>query len=145
MLEVSAGTEEDSMSTHTDLMEHGLATQIFWAMKAEAQKAQAEYDEALREWAEEGRAPHYCIHGRNLWVDYDIPCGECENGEPLWDDARDWADAKWRAAETFRRVAERREIVDAVRKADPENKEFIWKVLDWAFEPLVKIQKRFGI
>lgn len=42
---------------------------------------QAEYRTACAEAAAEGFAPHYCIHGTNLWTDYDPICGACEAGE----------------------------------------------------------------
>lgn len=28
----------------------------------------------------DGYAPSACFHGRNLWVDYDVICGHCEDG-----------------------------------------------------------------
>lgn len=36
------------------------------------------YAQACKEWAEEGFAPQFCIHGTNLWVDYDCACFMCE-------------------------------------------------------------------
>lgn len=42
---------------------------------------QREYEEAQRDAAKEGFRPHYCIHGTNLWTDYDNICGGCEDGE----------------------------------------------------------------
>lgn len=43
-------------------------------------QVQNEYAEACREAYDEGFAPHYCIHGTDLWTDYDNICGGCEDG-----------------------------------------------------------------
>lgn len=43
-------------------------------------RLQAEWDEDAREAAKEGFRPHHCIHGTNLWVDWDPICGPCEDG-----------------------------------------------------------------
>jgi len=54
---------------------------IAFAYKAlvDIRRRRAEYEEDCREWARQGYAPHYCIHGTNLWVDYDNICGPCED------------------------------------------------------------------
>lgn len=55
-------------------------------------KRRAQYNAEVNEWYTEGdgrsvesggRGYQFprCIHGRSLWVDHDIPCGECEYGE----------------------------------------------------------------
>ncbi len=58
----------------------------------EARKAQArvrtlleDYREACEEDAREGHRPHYCVHGVNMWVDYDCACYRCEDGETVYD------------------------------------------------------------
>lgn len=43
-------------------------------------RRKAEYEDECRSYAREGYRPHYCPHGRNLWVDYDVICGPCEDG-----------------------------------------------------------------
>lgn len=44
------------------------------------------YEEACEEYHRQGLRPHYCIHGTNLWVDWDCACGACENSEDsYWD------------------------------------------------------------
>lgn len=35
-------------------------------------------------WAR-GEMLHYCVHGTNLWTDYDPMCGPCEDGYGYWD------------------------------------------------------------
>ena len=52
------------------------------------------YLAACKEWADEGFAPHYCIHGVNLWVDFDCACFRCE-----MDDRSDLQEAKDLAAQ----------------------------------------------
>jgi hypothetical protein len=32
-------------------------------------------------YAKQGYRPHYCLHGVNMWVDYDCACAECELDE----------------------------------------------------------------
>lgn len=34
----------------------------------------------------EGHTAHYCIHGTNLWTDYDNICGGCEDGLTSYED-----------------------------------------------------------
>ena len=41
-----------------------------------------QYERECREYAADGYRPHYCLHGVNLWTDYDNICGWCEEGEP---------------------------------------------------------------
>lgn len=44
-----------------------------------------EHDEARIEYAKQGYRNHYCVHGTNLWTDYDNICGPCEDGYGYWD------------------------------------------------------------
>lgn len=120
---------------------HNLATHIFWDMKAEAQREQAEYDEMVRECAEQGFRPKYCIHGTYMWTDWDPICGYCENGEPLWSDSRDWARAKDEAERILEAVAQRRMVVLEVVRLDPRNSELREKLVDWSLEPFGKYGK----
>jgi hypothetical protein len=39
-----------------------------------------DYEEECESYAKDGYRPHYCEHGANLWVDYDVICGYCEEG-----------------------------------------------------------------
>lgn len=39
------------------------------------------YDRECAEYAEQGLAPRYCIHGTNLWVEWDCACGACEGDD----------------------------------------------------------------
>jgi hypothetical protein len=55
----------------------------------------AEYRKACEEWAKQGFRPQYCIHGVNMWVDYDCACYRCEGDnrsdlEQAVDLAREW-------------------------------------------------------
>lgn len=61
------------MTTTTTNRAEEIATNLF--------EQQREYEEAQRDAAKEGFRPHYCIHGTNLWTDYDNICGGCEDGE----------------------------------------------------------------
>ena len=39
-----------------------------------------EWDENVEMHAAEGHRPSTCIHGTNMWTDYDNICGACEEG-----------------------------------------------------------------
>lgn len=55
---------------------------------ARLKKRNAEYDsECEQSYREDGLAPHYCIHGTNLWADYDPMCGPCEDAEGVYTEA----------------------------------------------------------
>lgn len=41
----------------------------------------AEYERECEEYRAQGFRPQYCIHGVNMWVDYDCACWRCEEGE----------------------------------------------------------------
>jgi len=41
-------------------------------------EAFAQYEIACEQAAKEGFRPHYCIHGVNMWTDYDCACYACE-------------------------------------------------------------------
>lgn len=43
----------------------------------------ANYEQACKDWYEQGYSPHYCVHGTNMWVDYDCACWSCEQSEDL--------------------------------------------------------------
>lgn len=49
------------------------------------------YERECEAYARQGYRPHYCIHGVNQWVDYDIPCGSCEEGYTDQEFALMWA------------------------------------------------------
>lgn len=60
------------MNTATATRAEEIATRLF--------EQQRQYEVDQREAAEDGFRPHYCIHGTNLWTDYDNICGGCEDG-----------------------------------------------------------------
>ena len=95
-------------------------------------EAKAQYDayeEDVREWYEHGYGRStkdggrglsypYCIHGRSLWVDHDIPCGSCEDGNGYWDYLRELEIAKEMAKDAFQTMQERIQLyVDLSNKA----------------------------
>jgi hypothetical protein len=43
-----------------------------------------DYEESAAEYAKQGYRPHYCVHGVNMWVDYDCACGMCEEYGGYW-------------------------------------------------------------
>ena len=60
--------------------DHRKLIRLAHARLKQLKKRDARYDEECREYARQGFRPHYCRHGRNLWVDYDVICGACEDG-----------------------------------------------------------------
>lgn len=117
-----------------------LAHKIFWQAKARADREQAEYDEMVRECAEQGFRPHHCIHGTDQWTDYDNICGPCEDEQKLWDDARDWATAKSRAEETFRLIDARTAVAEQAFALDKGNNELIDFMFNWIWEPYTRFK-----
>lgn len=57
-------------------------SRTFWKIAlstlADSRKQWAEYEVYVEDSFRHGFKPHYCRHGRNLWTDYDIACGICE-------------------------------------------------------------------
>lgn len=43
------------------------------------------HEEDRQDYAKQGYRNHYCVHGTNLWTDYDNICGPCEDGYGSWD------------------------------------------------------------
>lgn len=58
-----------------------LAVKVFESYR----KQWAEYDAECAEYAKQGYRPYSCFHGTNLWVDYDVMCGACEDGYGWFD------------------------------------------------------------
>lgn len=119
---------------------HDLATRIFWNNWEAARDTQAQWDEMARECAEQGFRPEYCIHGTYMWVEWDCACGLCEQGEPLWDDARDWDAAKRKAAAILEAVEQRRKLTLEFVKLDPRNCDIREALVDWSLEPLRSVK-----
>lgn len=55
----------------------------------DARKEQWERDAA--EDRRRGHRPHYCEHGTNMWVDYDVMCPGCEASLTRHEEALVWA------------------------------------------------------
>lgn len=58
------------------------AVALYDASKVALDERQARYDEECRQWHEQGYRPHYCIHGANMWVEWDCICPWCEESIP---------------------------------------------------------------
>lgn len=80
-----------------------------------------------------------CIHGRDLWVDHDIPCGICEDGMP---DPR--VEALARARDDWHEYGKRLSVLqatsEAARKAGTYGVSVPMSVIapmaDWVAEPI---------
>ena len=97
------------------------------------------YDAHTARAAREGRAPQVCIHGRNLRVDYDIPCGVCEDGVLAHHDlyAQALAAGKADVAEFDRRRALVAPLTSGDRHLDPPQ-EAVKLLQAWMTEPVGK-------
>lgn len=60
-------------------------------------KVQIAYDEEVLEAAKDGYRPSHCIHGTNLWVDWDPICGPCEDGFGRYEGEALYKAALWAA------------------------------------------------
>lgn len=71
---------------------------FYAAARAEVRAFHAAYEAEVADWfesgdgrprAEGGRGYSFprCVHGANMWVDYDIPCGDCEYGVTMTEEA----------------------------------------------------------
>jgi hypothetical protein len=95
----------------------------------------AAHDEYVASFAGTGYRPARCIHGRSLWVDHDIPCGYCEEGEGYFDYVRCASDA---IADAKRRVSEhriRRAAWQAIYAIDTEAPG-LTELMGWVSAPL---------
>lgn len=104
-----------------------IAVAILRHMESERRK----YEEHVRYHARNGHIPHYCIHGANLWVDHDIPCGACEAG---YDDREI---ALMEAGEAFRDWMRRMDAYRAFRDtAGNLPSELDTAMWEWINEPI---------
>ena len=58
----------------TDRVVLAVALQV----KKRMDKRRREYEEECERSWRQGYRPHYCVHGTNMWTDYDNICGPCE-------------------------------------------------------------------
>lgn len=77
------------MNTTSPTLSPARATAIL-AERDRLLQVQADWRAEAREDARQGFRPHYCIHGMNMWTDYDPICGGCEDGTfTQWTDGTD--------------------------------------------------------
>ena len=124
----------------------GMADRVFRSLalrnvkriKARMAEQEAEYERMVEDCYRQGYRPHYCRHGRDLWVDYDVICGYCEEGDPdpyvmALNEARAAvraSDARYEALRAFRDACN-----DGGIRQDDRQKETDMLV-DWALAPL---------
>lgn len=73
-------TRPDEPTRWVEIYRRFLAEEVFEAVTlTQRWEAEAAEDRA------NGHRPHYCIHGTNMWVDYDCACHGCEEGLTAWD------------------------------------------------------------
>lgn len=104
-------------------------------------KAFVRYEEKVEEWHKQGYRPHYCIHGTNLWVDWDCACGACEmDDRPNYWSYQEYLrisldEAKEAMEEMQRRLAI---YIDLDRQGAPIDP---FKFGGWVCEPVEAIKK----
>ena len=79
-----------SLNFSTIVPVRDLARALFFRSR----EAWTEYLAECEEDRRNGYRPHYCRHGADLWVDYDVICGPCEDGWSYWDEDREREAAK---------------------------------------------------
>lgn len=100
---------------------------------AELRAEYAAWEAECARYHEQGFNPHYCVHGANLWVDYDIPCGTCEQGATLEEQALALAQYQWaQFAERMAWLNKRPEGLDHVQ---------VGTLVDWAMKPIESAMK----
>lgn len=94
------------------------------------------YDSDIAAYAEQGYGPHYCIHGTDLWVEYDNICAGCENGVTFANMAAQFAYGQ--VVEARRRMNVATTIL-SLSRADRDylglDGEFAERAVNWAMEP----------
>jgi hypothetical protein len=80
MSETAELTRPDEPARAVETYRQFLAEEVWdWVVYIEAYERDCADDRA------NGNRPHYCIHGTNMWVDWDCACGACEEGLTVWD------------------------------------------------------------
>lgn len=99
-------------------------------------RAHAEYldyvAECKADWQMTGYRAHYCRHGVNQWVDYDIPCGMCETYGNYWDYLTELTAARDTVYRAKQLVIKRADALSAVAALGGS----ISELIPWAGEPL---------
>lgn len=94
------------------------------------------YEEECKDYAKQGFAPHYCVHGTNLWVDWDCACGMCEEYGGYWDYA---LYARFSLDEALRAHEQQDERIDILVKLMTMGAPVqIAELGKWATEPVQK-------
>lgn len=109
-----------------------LAVKIFESYR----KQWAAYDAECAEYAEQGYRPYACFHGTQLWSDYDVICGACENGYGWFDPMLYRQMAISEAKQAYNEFDERLSIYTkaSVKRAPMD----YGKMITWVSEPLTK-------
>lgn len=99
-------------------------------------KQWAAYESECEDYAKQGYRPYACFHGTQLWHDYDVICGACEDGYGWFDPMlyRQLA-----IAEAKRAYEEFNERLDIYTKASVKHAPMDYgKMITWVSEPLTK-------
>lgn len=89
-----------------------------------------EYAAECDYWHSQGYTPHYCIHGANLWVDYDCVCGPCEDSLTVYQEALSLAYCDYNEYK-------RRAVWLASAPPDLPH-DLQMKLIEWGCEPVVR-------
>lgn len=90
-------------------MESNVATLALAELKAIRARFDA-YEEYAESMHKQGFRPEVCIHGTSQWVDYDVICGGCEDGDNYFDYTRCAEEAIAIAKEKVRKAHERLDL-----------------------------------
>lgn len=104
-------------------------------------------DDCERDRAD-GYRPHYCEHGANLWVDYDVICGPCEDGVSLRDGQTRREVALDQARRRYEQYLGRIEALNRLKSDDMPGVDWstaaVGERQEWAFEPIKSAFDRIG-
>jgi len=119
-----APRDEYGMTARERRLHHDMVHAAWVAVMAR----RAEYARECQDYRDQGHRPHYCIHGTDLWVDYDNICGGCEDSRS----DTEWADLV--AHEHVHRVLVTTLMYEKFQYTAPERARVIsaWVVQDWA-------------
>lgn len=100
------------MSVKLSVIDTATVQRIALAIIATSRRDFALWEEACEADRRNGHRPHYCRHGRNMWVDHDIACGECEDlGYYHWEYLGELSAALATAKGFMSQVHKRRDMV----------------------------------
>ena len=121
-----------------------LAKRLLPGIARQQARQREEWERDAAQSYREGYRPHFCIHGTNLWTDYDNICWGCEEygytGQP-----QRHAVALEVATAAVRALEERSAVSGAFYAAGGRHASMALQdaMLTWAYEPIASVTQRY--